>query len=173
MAIPLYDLSVMTYVQMLGAVNGFLEKGRAYCSENKIDLDEIVESRVFPDMFPFRFQIHSVVHHSVGAIEGIKRGVFGPPQGFPDHDYSGLQALVREALETVRKITPAEINAYEARDVTFEYKDVKLPFTTEGFLLSFSLPNLYFHAATAYDILRAKGVPVGKRDFLGRLQLKA
>jgi hypothetical protein len=48
---------------------------------------------------------------------------------------------------------------------------MKLPFMAEGFLLSFSLPNFYFHATTAYDILRTKGVPLGKRDYLGKLRL--
>ena len=50
--------------------------------------------------------------------------------------------------------------------------NLKLPFTAENFLLSFSLPNFYFHATTAYDILRHKGVPIGKRDFMGRMRMK-
>jgi hypothetical protein len=49
---------------------------------------------------------------------------------------------------------------------------MKMPFTAEGFLLSFSLPNFYFHASTAYDVLRANGVPLGKRYFLGALKMK-
>ena len=65
------------------------------------------------------------------------------------------------------------MNALEGKDVTFQFKDFKLPFTAENFLLSFSLPNFYFHATTAYDILRHKGVPLGKRDFTGKLRLKS
>jgi hypothetical protein len=64
------------------------------------------------------------------------------------------------------------VNTWEGNDVSFKIGDRVLPFTAVGFLLSFSLPNFYFHATTAYDILRMKGVPLGKRDFLGRLQLK-
>jgi Domain of unknown function (DUF1993) len=52
-------------------------------------------------------------------------------------------------------------------------RDFKMPFVAEGFLLSFSLPNFHFHATTAYDILRSKGVPLGKRDYLGQLRLKS
>ena len=58
------------------------------------------------------------------------------------------------------------------RDVSFKVGDRALPFTAEGFLMSFSLPNFFFHATTAYDILRHRGVPLGKRDFMGRLKLK-
>jgi hypothetical protein len=172
MSILLYDLSVMSYLQILGAVDEYLEKGRTYCLENNIDLDGVIETRIHSDMLPFRFQIQSVAHHSIGAIDGIKHGVFRPPEDLPAHDYIGLQQLIKETRNAVQNLTATEINDFEGRDVLFEYEDAKLPFTTEGFILSFSLPNLYFHATTAYDILRATGVPVGKRDFLGSLRLK-
>src|SRR5436190_604022 len=66
-----------------------------------------------------------------------------------------------------------DANELEGKDMVFQIRDNKLPFTAEGFLLSFSLPNFYFHATTAYDILRSKGVPIGKRDFLGRMRMKS
>jgi hypothetical protein len=123
-------------------------------------------------MLPFRFQIQSVVHHSVGAIEGIREGVFRPPSNLPEHDYEQLQKLVAEARESLQKISAETVNARAGADMAFEIRGTKVPFTTEGFVLSFSLPNFYFHATTAYDILRSKGVPLGKRDYLGRMRLK-
>lgn len=172
MMISLYDSSVMSYIQTLGAVSGFLGKGLTYCKDNNIDPESIVESRLFHDMFPFRFQIQSVAHHSIGAIEGIKSGVFRPPKDLPNHDYQGLKALIADALESLKKLTPEDVNTYAGSDVVFEVRDMKLPFTAENFILSFSLPNFHFHAATAYDILRYKGIPVGKLDFLGAMRLK-
>ena len=94
-----------------------------------------------------------------------------PPQG-PAYDYRGLQQLVAEAQAALQKVTPAEVNALEGKDVIFQLRDFKMPFTAEGFLLSFSLPNFYFHATTAYDILRMKGVQIGKRDYMGQMRLK-
>ncbi len=70
------------------------------------------------------------------------------------------------------RLAPADVNALEGKDVVFQVRDMKLPFKAEGFLLSFSLPNFHFHATTAYDILRSKGVPLGKRDYMGKLRLK-
>ena len=64
------------------------------------------------------------------------------------------------------------MNALEGKDVTFQMRNFKMPFTAENFLMSFSLPNFYFHASTAYDILRSKGVPLGKRDFMGAMRMK-
>ena len=173
MAIALYDLSVANYLQTLGAIVGFLEKGLAHFTAEHVNLDEVVETRLFPDMLPFRFQLQSVAHHSLGAIEGVKRGLFQPPPQAPAYDYRGLQQLVTDAQEALQKLTPAEVNALEGKDVVFQIRDFKMPFTSEGFLLSFSLPNFYFHATTAYDILRTKGVPLGKRDYMGAMRLKS
>jgi uncharacterized protein len=173
MAVSLYDLSVANYLQTLGGVEGFLSRGMAHCTERNIDPNEIVEARLFDDMLPFRFQVLVVAHHSIGAIRGVQAGLFKPPGQLPSIDYAGLQKVVTDAREALQKITPAEVNALEGKDVVFEVRDMKLPFTAEGFLLSFSLPNFYFHATTAYDILRTKGVPLGKRDFLGKMRLKS
>jgi uncharacterized protein len=172
MAISFYDVSVGRYLQTIAGVQGFLDKGLAHCSEHKADPQEMVDACLYKDMAALRFQIQSVAHHSIGAIEGMKSGKFGPPSNLAALDYAGLQRLMADTRVALEKLTPDVVNALQSRDVTFEVRDMKLPFTAEGFLLSFSLPNFYFHATTAYDILRSKGVPVGKRDFMGPLRLK-
>jgi uncharacterized protein len=172
MAFSLYDATVANYLQILGAVGGFLEKSLTHFREKGVDPAQIVETRLAPDMLPFRFQIVSVVHHSRGAMEAAKNGVFLPPSGKPDLDYAALQALVAEARNELSALTPETVNALIGRDVTFKLGDRALPFTADGFLMSFSLPNFFFHATTAYDILRQTGAPVGKRDFVGKLKLK-
>lgn len=172
MAFSLYDATVANYLQILGAVGGFLDKGLAHFREKGIDPAEIVESRLIADMAPLRFQIISVAQHSRGAMEAAQNGVFLPPSGKPDLDYAGLQALVAEARHELSALTPEAVDALAGRDVIFKLGERALPFTAEGFLMSFSLPNFFFHATTAYDILRHKGAPLGKRDFMGRLKLR-
>ena len=172
MSISLYDASVSTYLQTLGAVSKFLEKGQAHCQAQGLTTADLVETRLAPDMLPLRFQIQSVAHHSLGAIEGIRSGVFRPPADLPALDYPGLQALMADTSAALHKLTPQEINALDGGDLFFEIRGTRMPFTAQSFLLSFSLPNFFFHAATAYDILRSKGVALGKRDFLGALRLK-
>ncbi len=172
MAISLYDASVATFLQVLTGASGFLDKGLKHCQAQGIDLNELVETKLAPDMLPFRFQVLAVAHHSQGAIEGAKAGIFRPPSGPMNHSYTDLQKVVGEARDALAKITREEVDALQGKDVTFQMGDFKLPFTAEGFLLSFSTPNLYFHATTAYDILRMKGAPIGKRDFMGPPRLK-
>jgi hypothetical protein len=171
MAFSLYDATVANYLQILGAIGGILEKSLTHFRDNGIDTAEIVATRLAPDMLPFGFQIVSVVHHSRGAMEGVKNGVFVPTGKF-NLDYAALQNLVTDARNELSALTPEAVNAMVGRDVTFKAGDLALPFTAEGFLMSFSLPNFFFHVATAYDILRHKGAPLGKRDYIGRMKLK-
>lgn len=173
MGVSLYDATAALFIQTLGGMEGFLSRGLAHCQEHSIDPQEIVEMRLHPDMLPFRYQVQAAIGHSLGAIRGVQSGEFKPPYGTPTSDYAALQMEVADARTTLQQYTPGDINALETSDVIFSLGERKLPFTGEGFLLSFSVPNFFFHATTAYDILRAKGVPLGKRDFLGRIRLKA
>ncbi|MDE2377641.1 DUF1993 family protein [Bradyrhizobium sp.] len=171
MAFSLYDATVANYLQILGAAGGFLDKSLAHFREKGIDPAEVVETRLANDMLPFRFQVVSLAHHSRGAMDAAKNGVFVPPAP-KGEDFAGLQALVADARDELSKWTPEAVDALIGRDVVFKLGERSLPFTAEGFLMSFSLPNFFFHATTAYDILRHKGAPIGKRDFMGRLKLK-
>ncbi len=174
MAISFYDASVANYIQIVGAMTGVLDKGLKHCREAGIDPETMVAARLAPDMWPFGFQIHSIAHHSLGAIKGIKAGVFHPPAEMPAYTYAQLQGAIADTLSSLQKLTPAEVNALEGNDVMFEVvsMNMKMPFTATGFLMSFSLPNFFFHATTAYDILRSKGVPLGKLDFMGMPRMK-
>ena len=172
MTISLYDASVASYQQILGGVAGFLDKARVHFDAAGLDLEEIVETRFAPDMKPFRFQIRSLAHHSVGAIEALRSGTFAPPGPAPDYTFAELQTLIAETRVTLDAQTADEIDALVSREVVFAFGDYRLPFTAVNFILSFSLPNFHFHAATAYDILRTKGLPLEKRDYLGRLRFE-
>lgn len=168
MALSLYQLSVPRYLQTLTSVAGFLDKALAAGA----DPTETVEARLIEDMRPFRFQIISVVHHSLGALEGVRSGVFEPPVDAGAADYADLQALVAEARTRLEAMEAGEIDALEGGDLVFRVAGRDIPFVAEDFLLTFSLPNFYFHAATAYDILRARAAPLGKGDYLGRFKMK-
>ena len=173
MAISLYDVSVTSFLQVLGAMETVLDRGLAHARDNNVDPQDYVTTRLFPDMAPLAFQVTSVAHHSHGAIEGCKAGKFGPPSPPANPTYEDLQKMVSDARAGLMAVTADEINALEGKPVIFELPSFKIPFKAEGFLMSFSLPNLHFHATTAYDILRANGAPLGKRDYLGAMRISA
>lgn len=167
MSIPFHDISIAVYRQSLRAVCATLDKGKVYFAEQGIDPQGMLEFALAADMKPLHFQIRSVVHHSLGAIEGLRTGHFAPPQASPPYSWDGLRGRVADALAQIEAITPAELDELSRREVVFAAGDRRRLFTATEFVLSFSLPNLHFHAATVYDILRLKGVPLCKLDYLG------
>jgi hypothetical protein len=173
MSISFYDTSVKSYLQVLEGVTGVLAKGASHAAEAGLDLQEMVMTRLHDDMMPLHFQIISVAHHSWGAIQGMQQGSFSPPSFELDMDYPGLQAVVANAQERLAELKPDAIESLAEGSMVFKLSKNELPFTNRNFLLSFSLPNFYFHATTTYSILRMLGVPLGKRDYMGQLRMGA
>jgi hypothetical protein len=187
MTITLYDLSVPTFLQTTRAVSGFLNRAGKHCAETGADPDEFVHARLHPDMAPFHFQIEALRNHAVWGLEAVKTGVFAPPPLAGAVSFTALRAIVSEAVTTLEALTPEEVNSWSGKDLdidvfrpvdeenasTSAWAPRALAFTPETFLLSYSLPNFYFHAVTAYDILRTRGVPIGKGDYEGRLRTRA
>ena len=172
MASSLYDITVTPYLQVINSLVGILDKGAQQADELGMDLNELVNFSLYEDMLPFSFQVFAASLHSVGALAALESGVFNRPESLPENDYTGLQQLMAATAATLNDYSPEQVNALAGGEVLFSAGEFKLPFTTEGFVMSFSLPNFYFHATTTYDILRHQGVPLGKMDFLGQMQLK-
>ena len=171
MTTSLYSLSVESYLQTLGALDGVMNKGAAYYADNGKNPDDILSLRMCDDMMNFKFQVLSVIGQSVGTIASLSSGVFSPPGKSAPMTYEELHGKLQAAIAELKAMTEDYVNAMAGVDVVFELGETKIPFLAEDFVLSFSLPNLYFHATTAYDLLRKEGVPLGKRDFLGTLKI--
>jgi len=172
MTISLYDATVPTFIQIIASSEGILNKAETWCDENGQAEEELIQCRLIEDMFPFAYQIKSLHTHSVGALEGLKAGVFSPNFDEPPTDFAGLKQKLNSALDYLHTLDKNELNAMVGKDMRFEFRDYNIPFRAETFLFSFTQPNFFFHATTAYDILRSRGVPVGKLDFLGALRKK-
>jgi hypothetical protein len=173
MAFSLYAATVPSYRQILAAVAGLLGKAEAFCTEKGIAPDEIIQARLAGDMLSFAYQVKSTAVHSLGSIEGVRRGVFSPDTTPPPENFLALKARIADTLGALEAIDPAEIDAFIGRDMRFAFGDRSINYTAENFLLSFAQPNFYFHATTVYDILRWKGVALGKRDFIGKTRSKS
>lgn len=172
MPFSLYHASVGAYLQILPSIAGLVTKAEAHCSEHGLPAEALTDASLAPDMWPFAKQVTSVSHHSVGAINGLRAGVFGPELTPAPLDFASLNEHVAGSIAMLKGIDPAEINAMEGRDMRFEFGERRMNFTAEDFLLTFSMPNFYFHSSAAYGVLRNQGLKVGKMDFLGRPRLK-
>ena len=172
MSIKINQASLETYKQILPAALQILNKAKAHFEETGTDLEDIVQARLYEDMAPFSFQDFSIVHHSVGALNALKSGEFGPPNMPENLDFAALHSLLEEAVNDLKNFSANEVDACSEQEVLFKMGSIEWPFSAESFILSFSLPNFYFHVTTMYDMLRMRGVSVGKLDFIGKMQLK-
>jgi hypothetical protein len=172
MTFSLYDAVVPSNLQILGALEKVLEKAEAFCDERGMSQAELVGARLAPDMFPLGYQIKSCAVHSIGGINGARAGSFSPDRSAWPADFPGLQDVLQRARTDLSALNRDTVDALIEADIHIALGETKLPFTGANFLLSFSQPNFYFHATTAYGILRAQGVKLGKRDFIGVPRVK-
>ena len=172
MSVSLHTAVVQSYQQILPAVAGLVAKAEEHCKSTGLEPRDLTEARLADDMWPFAKQVFECGHHSSRAIEGVRAGVFSPEIQAVPSDFPTLHKELKEVMAIVDAVEPGELDAIADRDVIFKFGDHEMPYVVSDFLLSFSLPNFYFHATTAYDILRNQGLAVGKMDYLGRLRRK-
>lgn len=167
MALSIYDAFVPSARQIVAASIGLIGKAEAHCAEHGLAPAALIEARLAPDMAALPFQVHAVAGHTAGAIAGVRAGRFAPGGAGGEPSFASLRTVLAEADTALAALDPAELEGFAGKPVIFALGSMEMPFTAENFLLSFSQPNFYFHAATLYDILRHKGVKIGKRDFMG------
>ena len=172
MPFSLYEAVVPSNLQILKAIDALLDKVEAFCVEHGRTEADLIDARLAPDMLPFGYQIKSCAAHSVGGIEGVKAGSFSPDMTPWPTDFASLHGALREAITNLNAIDRDAFDALADSDTQFVFGETRLPFTGANFLLSFSQPNFYFHATAAYAILRAQGMKLGKRDFMGMPRIK-
>lgn len=170
MSFSLYEAVVPSMIQILVAGQGWITK----CKDCGTPEEELADAKLIEDMYPFAYQVKSMVVHSVGAIEGVRRGTFSPDMNEPPRALEAMRDNLAAAEATLRALAKEEVDGFIGGETHFVFapRNIDLPFASEDFLLSFSQPNFYFHASTAYGILRSRGLKVGKLDFMGPLRLK-
>ncbi|MBA3053905.1 MAG: DUF1993 domain-containing protein [Sphingomonadales bacterium] len=170
MAFTLYSATIPSYLQLLRSVSHLIDKAEAFCHAKGWTPDALIQARLADDMLPFAYQVKSAAVHSLGAIEGVRKGTFSPDMTKPPETFADLRERVAQTIAALEAIDPDEIESFVGRPMRFEFSAYCMDFVAENFLLSFSQPNFYFHVTTAYDILRMKGVELGKGDYIGAVR---
>ncbi|MGH8857259.1 MAG: DUF1993 domain-containing protein [Polaromonas sp.] len=166
MPLTLYQASVPVFTRGFNNLAAVLEKARTHAQANNIDLATYVNARLAPDMYPLSGQIQGA---SDAAKFGVARLASVTPPSFADTEttFDELQARITKTLDFMKTVSEAQVNASEGGTITLKIRGKEMIFASEPYLLSFVLPNFYFHVTTAYAILRNQGVPLGKMDYLG------
>lgn len=172
MSIGLYQATAPTFKQVLNSLANVLAKAEAHCAEAGVSPDTLIQARLIDDMHPLPFQFKMTILHSVGALKGVMAGAVKFDMTPPPATFAELKAQNAEARAEIEAITPGDLNACVGRDVTFGIGERTMTFLAEDYVFSFAQPNFFFHASTAYGILRNRGVKLGKGDFLGQIRIK-
>jgi hypothetical protein len=168
MAVSMYQASVPAFVQMLSSLAAILDKAEAHAAERKIDPGILLGWRLAPDMFALARQVQIATDHAKGCCARLA-GVEVPKYPDDETSFADLRARIARTIDFVRGFAPSDIDGSEDRDLTITAGTRELRFKGQQYLVSFALPNFYFHITTAYDILRQCGLPIGKRDFIGAI----
>ncbi len=172
MAISLYDAFVPSCQQILAGLKGVLAKGEAFAAEKGIEPAELLEAKLADDMWNLPWHVRSCWMHSAYAIERLDVGNFTPDFTVLPEGFDGMRALIDEAQAKLSDVTADQLEAVAEKPIGFVMGGKTLmTLTGQNMLLSFNQPNFYFHATTFYDILRMKGVPLGKMDFMGPVRI--
>ncbi len=167
MAFSMYDASVPMCTQQLGALVTIIDKAAAHCAANKIEESALLTDRLFPDMFTLARQIRQATDF---GRNGPGRLAGGPMPDFAatdDTSFADAKTRAEQSLAYVKTLTRAQIEGTEDKDITWMAGGNQRSMKGQAYLQYFCLPNFFFHVTTAYNILRHRGVALGKRDFMG------
>lgn len=167
MPLSMYEVSVPALKQTLGSLAAILRKAAEYAQSRQIDPAVLLNARLFPDMFPLVRQIQIATDQAKGCAARLAK-VDIPKFDDTETTIDQLQARIAQTIAFLDSFTPQQIDGSEDADIVLQIHELKLEFKGQAYLLKWVLPNFYFHATTAYDILRHNGVDIGKRDFLGK-----
>ena len=166
MTISMYQASVPVFTQTLTALSAVLAKADAHAANKKIAPGVLPGTRLCPDMFPLARQVQIACDFAKGTCARLA-GVEVPSYADTETTFAELRERIAKTIAFIATIPAAQIDGSEDRDISLKVGPQDMHFKGLPYLVSFSLPNFYFHATTAYAILRANGVELGKMDFLG------
>jgi len=163
----MYSVSVPVFMQHLNGLSAVLDKAAAWAAARKVNEADLLNMRLSPDMFNLMRQVRAVTDHAANAASRLS-GKELLKFANDETTIAQLKDRVAKTIEYLKGMKAGEIDGTEAKDIkiTFPNGNVR-EFTGQSLLLGNALPNFYFHATTAYDIVRQCGVEVGKRDFMG------
>ncbi len=163
----LYNASIPVFKQMITALSDVLKIAEAHATDKKIDPNVLLQSRLFPDMFPLIRQVQ-IATDFAKSVPSRLAGIEVPAYDDGEQSFAELQTRIKNVLTLLDGLKADQINGKETLEIVLRAgtpKEKKL--TGETYLLNYGLPQFFFHVTTAYDILRNNGVEIGKRDFMG------
>jgi hypothetical protein len=169
MNISMYNASVPVFKQLLNSLNAILAKANEHVEHNKLDPNTLLQASLYPDMFNFTRQVQIANDFAKGVTARLA-GIEVPVYEDNEVSFNDLQARIAKTIHFISSIEPTKIEGSEEIEIiTRPGTPKEKKFTGLSYLLHYGLPQFFFHVTTAYDILRSKGIDIGKRDYMGSI----
>lgn len=165
MSFSMYEALVPPVTHMLGSYSGFLAKAEAYAKEKGIDPNSYLTARLYDDMLPLTKQVQIATDTAKGAVARLT-GTEAPKYEDNEASFDELCARLKKTIAYMRSVDEKAFAGAEDRKIQLKFPSAEFNFVGKDYLNNWVLPNVYFHITTGYGILRMKGVPLGKPDFL-------
>ena len=165
MTLSIYRTSVPVFLRGLDVLSLLLDKAAAHAEARSLDVAILLGARLAPDMLPFTGQIQrasDTAKFAAGRLADLPSPRFADTEATLEEVRQRIDAT-SDYLKTFR---PEQFEGSGERTISYNFGGPRQS-SGQDYLLNFALPNFYFHVATAHDILRHNGVPIGKRDYLG------
>lgn len=162
----MYSTSAPVFKQILNSLSAIIEKAEAHAIEKKIEPAALLQARLFPDMFPFVRQVQVAADFAKGATARLG-GVDVPKFEDNEQSFADLKARIAKTVAFIDSVPQDGIEASAERDITTGTGEKAKQWKGQTYLMHYALPHFFFHATTAYNVLRHNGVEIGKKDFIG------
>jgi hypothetical protein len=166
MKLSMYQASAPRFANTLRNLSAILDKAQAHCEAKKIDPAVMAATRLIADMFPLSRQVQIACDTAKGAVARLA-GVEVPKHDDTEQTFSELKQRIGKTVDFVLSVSADKLEGSEARSIVLKLGGKETSFTGMQYLLGQAYPNFFFHVTTAYNILRANGVELGKRDYIG------
>jgi hypothetical protein len=163
----MYEVSIPAFIRALGNLSAILEKGAAHAKAQGMDPSDLIQTRLVSDMDPLPAQVQRASDAAKGCAARLAE-IAVPSFADNESTFPELQDRIAKTIAFLETITPGQLEGSDKRVVELKLRQGPITFDGKSYLVNFALPNFYFHVTTAYDILRHKGVQIGKRDYLGQ-----
>ncbi|MEO5867082.1 MAG: DUF1993 domain-containing protein [Sphingomonas sp.] len=166
MATDLYDLTVPVFIRNFANLSAILAKGEAFAGEKGIAPETLLNARLIEDMAPLTRQVQ-IASDTAKLCAARLAAIDAPVMPDEEASFAELQARIDQTTAFLKSVPRDAVTGKEAAPITLTFPNGSMDFVGIDYVLGFALPNFFFHVTTAYALLRAKGVQIGKRDFLG------
>lgn len=163
--LSMHAVSAPVFVRMLNTLSAVLTKAENHAKAKDLDPSTLLSARLAPDMFPLTRQVQFATDHAKGAVARLTGQQIEVIED-TETTFADLQARIRRVIGIVERYKPEQFDGAESREISVKIPSAELKFSGIDYLNQWAMPNFYFHVTTAYAILRANGVELGKKDFL-------